>query len=817
MEALNRSDNLKQLRSLFFKKAGLSTPCLTHSPTGEWVKVCQMGEGGHQGGPLTGITFMATINSILKHFDSIDNVVVRAIQDDILIFGDKTKILDSLDPLCQQLEEVGCQIAKGPKKTCCFSPSGNYGDCPEWLTIAPQGFVFVGGFLGTAEAETNHLEQLMVKLEREVPSIVNDFATKDGHVAYAVLRASQQFRFDYFCRSTLPDIFEPFAKRFNDVLHQLLFTFGDFESWSNQDGPTSLPHIGNDVIEDFRKAWMQLPCRLGGTGIQNKQLTSIAGFAGAIIDIVPTFIQRVNKRQEILPGLAEFLTPILGQGSFDSGSLQGNPLPPDPDQRFAKFIDSDLPMPQAFKRVWEQLQAHRTALLGSLDEPPDNVLVKDSPLLKDAVAAGAEPESSTTPPTAAFYDSEGTQDPLDNGLSQTQKNITHEEALLTKRCLEKLCANMSPKDPRRLAFTSIFDRGQAGRLSDKCTFSSALFSSYPDRRFPFSMVEFKERFQNHFGLTCSLMRPVVGRAVDNRILDAYGLNIYNIRVKSRAAQRRSLHDLIQKVLVKHLLMVGETVFETPAHYMTESLTLTDQQTESLRQLHQELRKIIPDIVVDLDLTNSPGIYITSAQQLESVLIFDIKTLNSGSASHFASSSSTHQREENELGTSGLTDSYRKRPVDKKADQVPHEYNRRIKQLDRDVFGTSEEDTGPLQGKLESTAHKVRGLAFGRYCEISTEVIRLLNHIAHRKAEALQRHYPGREPNFLIGVAKERIRREWALCCHKGWVKLKMGILQQVKLGQGGIQARMLANRQLAELEEFQDEVTLQALQNHLGV
>ena len=778
--ALNSIPAFGPIRKLYNMKARAQTDCLARINSRVWEPICQMVEGGQQGGPLTGMTFMATIDPILKEFDQEDHRL-RAIQDDILIMGKREKIFEILPSLRDKLRAVGGEIAEGPSKSCCFSPSGNYEGCPSWLTQAPEGFVFVGGFIGTRLGEEQHLESIVSKLERDIPEILQQFCSADGHTGYTVFRGSQQFRFDYFCRTTLPEIARPFVRRINDLHHQMLAKFGGFEDWDSQDGSNPLPNFIDDLFPDFRAAWMHQPCRLGGSGVPDKLIVAESAFVGAITDILSKFPAHLNKRGEMVRGQAEFLTPLFGTLSFDRASRlgPGNPAP-DPLQRFAQFVATGLPTASAFKLTWQNCQKRREDLLERLQSPPDSDLVKFSPLCHPVEAAGAEVD----PPSS-------TSNNIDEvvGPSHIQRAIMHEYSLLSKRCLDAMVRLLPPSDPRRLAYTNIFDRGQHGQLSDKASFSTVLFSSLPNAAYPFSLPEFNERFQNHFGLPCSLCRPLQGYTVGSRetVIDLYGLQVYNAVTKTRAAQRRQLHDKVQHVIARTLSNVGEHVMETPANFLTSGITLTPEQSLVLSE-ETALNKIIPDLVVHLDLHDSTGVYLFGGNHHVPCLIFDIKTINSTSRTATSSSSSTRDE-------TSTTSVFPKRAVDKVADAVGPDYDRRLRKLDEKVFGTEAPHLGPYRSKLdELQAGKVRGLGFGRYGEASTEVHRLLKHAALRGSDSLTRHYPGRNSKHLGGIVKERLKREWGFCVHKGWVSLKIGILQQAK--------RVAAERSRSALQYF---------------
>ena len=528
-----------------------------------------------------------------------------------------------------------------------------------------------------------------------------------------------------------------------------------------------------------------------------------AAFLGALIDILPKFPAHINKKGEVKPGIAEFLTPIFGAGSFNEGRAPGQAVVSDPHERFARFIASGLPLAQAFGTAWKECQERRAGLLERLREPPVNALISRSPLLQEAKAAGCEPGEANHQDEDAAAEVHDLGDE-ERGPSKMQQAIMHEYSLLMKRLLDSRAVLLPTNDPRRRSYCNIFDRGREDRLSDKCTFSSVLFSSLPNKQFRFPMVEFVERFQNHFGLPCSLCLPLVGQKAGSVTIDAYSQEVYNAKVKSRAAQRRNLHDTLQHTFARSLSQAGETAMETPPHFMTSGISLSEAQAAVFNDT-TSIHKIIPDLVVHLDLEKSPGVYVTRNLDPVPLLIFDVKTVNSSSRSATSSSSSR-----DETGSST-----RRRAVDTLADSVPGEYGRRLERLDREVFGTADEDMGPFRSRLvQSGAQRVQGLAIGRYCEASSEVLKLLSHISKRKAESLEKHYPGRRSMFLAGIAKERVRREWALCAHKGWSRLKVGILQQVKKTlRDGSSATFALRRDMRELELFDEQVMIQGLRH----
>jgi hypothetical protein len=100
--------------------------------------------------------------------------------------------------------------------------------------------------------------------------------------------------------------------------------------------------------EETRRERLRLLARIQGGGMKRAMDTRYMAFLGALMDVLPRYIDKMNDHGESLPGYySQQLTVVIGRGAYDSGG-----------HRNARFLEAKQvgPFPEACGKAWTHIR-----------------------------------------------------------------------------------------------------------------------------------------------------------------------------------------------------------------------------------------------------------------------------------------------------------------------------------------------------------------------------------------------------------------------------------------------------------------------------
>ena len=304
-------------------------------------------EGVQQGLPLSSAAFALGIHDEVVAADELlatEGGAARFGQDDGYFFGPPDVVLEALARFEQQIvANTGCKLTRSK---CWLYAQGNA--VPENCDI-PAGSI-------QEEDGTSHYgitvynvpigepgyvrEALREKAERNADTIrlyQRDWGLRP-HELWTMTYYSLQHRITYWLRNLTPDETEEFARHFDAAILECAET-----ATNNRFDPDTLPHDR-----------LFLPTRLKGAGLRRADKLRRPAFVGALLDVLPAFIDRVDPEDGSVPGLYhEQLKDLIQEGAYDEGG-----------HRQTHFLSTDNPYAAALATAWTDLRDATRALRG---------------------------------------------------------------------------------------------------------------------------------------------------------------------------------------------------------------------------------------------------------------------------------------------------------------------------------------------------------------------------------------------------------------------------------------------------------------------
>jgi hypothetical protein len=697
--------------------------------------LCDSCQGGGQGNALTGLAFVLTIDPVLKGVEALFDVEVKAIHDDIVLFGDPENIFGTnkaLEYLIEGLKDVaGCtpQLQKfqvlGSLPNCCdFKPS--FLKRPSILHSNPLtneseesfGLEVCGAPIGEEIFVKQWLRKKSEGIIETIHNTSNKFASRDLHVAHTVLRLSLQNRSDYIMSTNLPSQTKVFAESIEDALLDAYSVILDPNLVQRGDNPT--PIIDPNFPEDpsFTADRFLLKSCFGGGGYR-PQRTHRTPYLNCLNSILPLCLNIIDTSTEDIsfPGLWHSLNSVLGEASFQPNNAAS---------RWSSFFLSGSPFGVELRDEWHRLQTMRYQLLQQLSDIDRESFSNKGPLIENADGFGKD---CSTKLSASIFDS----------LQKIRYKAIANRALQLPR-----------NDPRRLSFLS------SG--SDK--FSNSLLEANPDKLIKFSHLEFREAITNHFGLPSPICSSIVGKKIINNpnskqlCVDYYGYNLKTVQ-GAKGDHIRTFHDNIVSTISQSMALAAiphrggpfRTCKDLFSHLLHPTIALSDANS-------RHLQGIIPDLLIDASRLISD----TTEESIYGKLsLVDIKTLAPGTA---------YSEHPNIFSCEA---------VKKRASAVNDQYHRHAKTLDHNLHGTLPDVTGVIEQELNSYGcqGRVLGACVGAFCECSPDIFSIRDLVAHCQGLQLM-DVTTLSYNDATAIYKRKILQNWGLTFARGWARVLLG-------------------------------------------
>jgi hypothetical protein len=695
--------------------------------------LCDSCQGGGQGNALTGLAFVLTIDPVLKGIESNFDVEVKAIHDDIVLFGHPDDIFGdnkALQYLIDGLQRVaGCtpQLKKfqvlGSLPDCCNSkppdlkrPSIIYTD-PETLEQKESyGLEICGAPIGEENFVKKWLDSKSEEISSTIQTTSNKLASKDLHVAHTVLHLSLQNRSDYILSTNLPSQTISFTKNIENALSQA-YSMILHPNLINHHDETSTtdPNFPEDPL--FISDRFLLKICDGGGGYRPLQKTHRASYLNCLNSILPLCLNLTDNitEQIHIPGLWHSLHSILGSESFNPTHI---------DSRWLFFFSSGSPFGVELREEWFSLQNLRRELLLQLsEEDRESPLCCGGPLTDNAESFGKDHPSKL---------SEHIFDSIQAIRSKVMITRAHQLPI---------------NDPRRLSFLS--------SRNDK--FSNTLLQAMPDKLILFSHSEFQEVISNHFGLPSPTCSSIIGKKIKNNEnskqlqVDSYGFNLKTVQ-GAKGDHIRTFHDNIVATISQSLTQAAishrggpyRTCRDLFSHLLNPRVILSDSNT-------RHLQGIIPDLVVDASRLISD---VVEESMHGKITLIDVKTLAPGIAY-----SEKQNKKPNEA-------------VEKRASAVNKQYHLHAKNLDHNLHGTLPDSIGIIERELNSYGcrGKVLGACVGAFGECSRDIYALRDLISHCQGLNLM-DSTNLSYQESTAIYKRKITRNWGLTFARGWARV----------------------------------------------
>ena len=252
------------------------TEIFTTQPDGTYQHVCDGDEGGPQGAPSTSVAFAMLLDPVLKEFDALEGVMVRAIADDItLCMRCDGSTGELLQRFCSALkDQCGCEVMR--EKCQYFAPESVRAQAaeylPSWLPAGSDGVepgvVVVGVPIGSPEFVQRWVGKQAEAICDRIERTGEMLASVSRHAAHIALRLSLQRRFNYIMSTNAPSVTRAHAARIDESLGRVMRHVYGRDLWEEPE-----EGVGDEGEErpwwpGFVGARASLPAKYRGIGIE---------------------------------------------------------------------------------------------------------------------------------------------------------------------------------------------------------------------------------------------------------------------------------------------------------------------------------------------------------------------------------------------------------------------------------------------------------------------------------------------------------------------------------------------------------------------
>ena len=548
------------------------------SPT-KFDLLCEGLKGGGQGNALTGQFYVINQDPALKAVQAkFPNVDIKAIQDDITIFGDPDDLFDETDDEGRVIEVGALTLLDVKLKDCgheCnltkFACVGTTPDAcakkPSWLSeptsiqttdgsiIQARGIDICNNPIGEDLYVETFLANKLESICKAIKHSSDSLSVSSHHANFLAFYHSYQARFDYWMATNNLVFTGPLALKLDAFLRDILNTIAGFDIFEP-------PPEGTPLLS-FTEERVALKLKNSGLGFRLYKHRYL--LLNSMNNVLPQAIDRLDENGNLIKGLWNSLSSLLGTGSFDDANK---------DQCWAGFHASDSSFASDHQNLIcvvknRYLESHTTLAI----DPPDCGIF-------------------TASDSCFGY-----------GIKKLHKAIQDTVREFDYQIVQSLADSMSGDDQRRITFCSTHNNSFAN------SFPLALA---PETSMRFSLQEFVVAMARKLGAPIPQLLAFVGTTIrsegkshkvrvdqfGNGVASAPGVRGGYVTTAHNWIQR----DAMKQVAISGVPVMGDSPFNTCNRVFGNCLNLggvtrTDDPVKNLQ-------KLIPDGVVsrfDLDV------------------------------------------------------------------------------------------------------------------------------------------------------------------------------------------------------------------------
>ncbi len=809
-----------------------ATPDIYASTTNGSLKfLCGSDEGGP---PVTGVIFALLIQSTLRKFDSMQDVTVRAIADDITVCLKVDKrTAKILDELCSDLRTAcGCEVSQS--KCGYYCPTGDpevvRACMPDWLNPSVSddgdaGIVVVGVPMGSDLFVKRWLMNEAEAVAARIKESAHELGRTDAHAAWLALRQSFQTRFSYVLATNVPKFTKPAAKKVDAALRKALLDVTGFDLWADDEGAD---------WKEFTPTRARLPTRHGGCGIYTASELVHTAFLNSLNGCLKRFFRVEGSASGDQVGLFDNLRPSF----LDTGAIE-DPTAFEPGERRTEAMKGWLDRARegsvagAYRKAWKTiLKAGKEDLAHRLG-PDDMRGVQDWHGLKgEGLPDGCEGFSHSGCPNNP-YTWEAHQ--LIDGPDKLQRLLRHTRAWAQRKWM--LLGVAFARNGRKLEVpetaTGVVPvlrnrlNGLLGGMSKEDASVDARFISFlnvdefsrvplvtTQWATPFNNVAFREFIAMYMGLPSPACRTFVGERLERGrnksfhvVVDPEGLRL-NTAANGTGGLRTKQHDDMQNALIIETARAGIRTQVKHAIGMDEAKRTTTPMWERPARPEAEVprgtgTRIIPDFILDFktpvevprEFRKDPNV-----DPKRTEVLADVKTVG------FPKRADYFKVESYRDAWVRIATREASPAVAKRALAVHREYLSAAKKLDERWLTKEEmaEEEGPFFQTVKSFG-RTAGFAVGAFGELSGEWSAMATAVARARARVVQAQ---------TGIARSeteltrRIKRE--IVCHWGSQAAHGNVLVRLQIARE--RASLSVARKKRRADRFSDYAMQAALE-----
>ena len=314
----------------------LATPIYMRDYTSQtkFEFLCNGLMGGGQGNALTGQFYVVNQDPALKAVQAkFPNVDIKAIQDDITIFGDPEDIFDEIDDrgevtklgalslLIQELKARGLDCNK-IKFACAGTTPDACARKPSWLKepttmeatdgsiIHARGIDICNNPIGEDLYVQTFLANKLDSICKEIKRSSDCLSDASRHANFLAFYHSYQARFDYWTATNNLVYTGPLAIKLDAFLRDILNTIAGFDIFET-------PPEGTPLLR-FTEERVVLKTKHSGLGFRPYKHRYL--LLNSLNNVLPQAIDRLDTNGNLIKGLWNSLSSVLGAGSFDDAN-----------------------------------------------------------------------------------------------------------------------------------------------------------------------------------------------------------------------------------------------------------------------------------------------------------------------------------------------------------------------------------------------------------------------------------------------------------------------------------------------------------------
>ena len=632
----------------------------------------------------------------------------------------------------------------------------------EGSRIGPDGDVCKGiKVFNVPLGEPRFVEAVLAEKAKQVDDVatlyVETLGDEYAQELWSMIYYSLQHKITYWLRNMTPDETAQLAEAVDSSVLRAVQA-------------ATAAEIQGDNVAQTR---LQLPARSKGGGIKKAYALRRPAFAGALLDILPACIDRVDPKCDdgsIIRGAYHAqLKDAIGVGAYD-------PL----GHRQEQFLGAANlgPFPDAFKEAWQTMhiearensglspdspQEELQAALGCLADPdPARARGRSAPCARPGNDEGAPPdlsqgEDGSIPGDAGASEGNGAAQEGDSSEPVvTQRSLSEVLDRSRANLLQEELAARDHDDEHRRAWYQV-DQS-----------SSSIIWAIPTDWNRLQPEQFRAAMQQYFGVKKSCLAGLEGEPIPQKRTrggarapiecDAYGTNLCKVILPGDG--HRKHHDEVKYALHRVLTQAGlQSTLEVPDHF-TQRIRAGERAaaTSDIRPLSsKQLRHCVPDGHIEGPACERFPAGINK--------LWELKTIHPKAA---GGAYEHHTARDDSTGGAA---------AQRRQKQIWKEYRDKMRQKDREHFGIQEGGKGPLESIFSQS--DFQGLAVGTYGEISSNVRKMVSIAVEYGYKHLGASILASDLDAVKNSIRRRFHTTIAMASWRGYANMLLGRIQYV--------------------------------------